>query len=765
MADVKISQLPAATTPLTGAELVPVVQGGTTKKTTTSDVLAVPITSLTASSAVATDADKKLVSVANTGTGDNVLSTSPTLVTPILGTPTSATLTNATGLPIATGISGLGTGVATFLETPSSANLAAALTDETGSGLAVFATSPTLVTPALGTPSALVGTNITGTAAGLTAGNVTTNANLTGAVTSVGNATSLGSFSSANLAGALTDETGSGSAVFATSPTLVTPILGTPQSVTLTNGTGLPISTGVSGLGTGVATALGVNVGTAGSPVVNGGALGTPSSGTVTNLTGTANITVTGGASGAIAATTLSASGAVTLSSGTANGVAYLDGSKVLTTGSALTFDGTNLGLGGTSNTYSGYTAFTINNAVNGPIFDLNYAGTRQATFLALTNEARIGSIANIPFTFYQNGSEQMRLTSTGLGIGTSSPGAKLDVVGQIRAKLDNEVLRLDSSISTSPVYQRFTNGGGNSYIGLNNSAGGGLLSGSAYELCILTESARAILFGTNNTEKMRLDSSGNLGIGTSSPAYKLEVIGASGSYAFNVRTNSGTAANDAGVLFVNTASATAASRLSQIILDPNGANGTGGDYAYLSSTGDGTATLGNQSNGALVFSGNTERMRLDSSGNLGLGVTPSAWLGAGYIDFPSYGFIGNATVFSGGSINVGLNAYYASSAWRYKASSLNATTYTQAAGEHRWSTAPSGTAGNAITFTQALTLSAVGNLLLGGTADPTSAAKAIVIYDGTAPTGNIAGGTLYVEAGALKYRGSSGTVTTLANA
>ena len=81
------------------------------------------------------------------------LFTNSALATPILGTPQSGVLTNCTGLPVATGISGLGASVAAFLATPSSANLATAVTGETGSGALVFATSPTLTTPTLTTPT------------------------------------------------------------------------------------------------------------------------------------------------------------------------------------------------------------------------------------------------------------------------------------------------------------------------------------------------------------------------------------------------------------------------------------------------------------------------------------------------------------------------------------------------------------------------------------------------------------------------------------
>lgn len=138
--------------------------------------------------------------------------TSPSFTTPNLGTPSAATLTNATGLPISTGVSGLGSGVATFLATPSSANLASAVTGETGSGALVFGTSPTLATPDLGTPSAATLTNATG---------LPISTGVSGLGSNV--ATFLATPSSSNLASAVTGETGTGALVFGTSPTIATP--------------------------------------------------------------------------------------------------------------------------------------------------------------------------------------------------------------------------------------------------------------------------------------------------------------------------------------------------------------------------------------------------------------------------------------------------------------------------------------------------------------------------------------------------------------
>jgi len=452
---------------------------------------------LTASTALALDASKNVVSVANTGTGSNVLNTSPTLVTPALGTPASGIMTN-----------------------------------------------------------------VTGTAAGLTAGNTTTNANLTGAVTSVGNAASLGSFTSAQLATALTDETGSGASVFATSPTLVTP------------------------------------------------ALGTPSSGVVTNLTGTASININGtvGAStpSTGAFTTLSASGATILSGGTANGVAYLNGSKVLTSGSAMTFDGTRL-------TVKGGNAgqFVIDNGGEQyvqQLFQRNNAVNSGADFLfdgsASTFNIRTLAVAPIVFSVSASAgapSEQMRLTSTGLGIGTSSPDQPLSVQTTSAALGINVVGR--SSDNRAYIY--FSENDATTFTG------------------------------------------------------SIHTIPSSNRFNFNAYSgNNITFSVDGG-----------------------------------------------------------EKMRLDSSGNLGLGVTPSAW-DVGVAGGPVLQ-IGRALLFgANGETQLMLNAVYSTGDFRYIASGIASTRYKQNAGQHQWHTAPSGTAGNAISFTQAMTLDASGNLLVGTTSE-----------------------------------------------
>lgn len=164
-----------------------------------------------------------LEAITTTGTGSGVRATSPTLVTPALGTPASATLTNATGLPISTGVSGLGTGVATFLATPSSANLAAAVTGETGSGALVFDTAPTVSTLTVSSGGAAITGNSTITGTLTTTDVITTSKGSTGVLINQITNTTAGTTAQARWR-AVNDQGGNFAASFGISSHSFTPV-------------------------------------------------------------------------------------------------------------------------------------------------------------------------------------------------------------------------------------------------------------------------------------------------------------------------------------------------------------------------------------------------------------------------------------------------------------------------------------------------------------------------------------------------------------
>jgi Chaperone of endosialidase len=303
--------------------------------------------------------------------------------------------------------------------------------------------------------------------------------------------------------------------------------------------------------------------------------------------------------------TTLSASSTTTLSGGTANGVAYLNGSKVLTTGTALVFDGANLGIGVTPSAYiSAYKALEIG-------------------------------------------------TTTGL------------------------YGRTDSLMEFALVLNCYRNSGG-SWIYRNNGAAARYnqnLGAHWWDSAPSGTAGNAITF----TQTMTLDASGNLLVGTTSAIEKLTVNGRV-SCQWNAYANGGTTSYS-------------------------------GDATSLV-TGSSAGMWAARSDSALLFSiGSNEQARIDSAGNLGLGVTPSAWSqGKAFEVFQAGYGLWNGT----SSSYILANAYY-NSGFKY-GSAAQASHYYQYQGQHVWSNAPSGTAGNAITFTQAMTLDASGSLLVGTT-------------------------------------------------
>jgi len=285
---------------------------------------------------------------------------------------------------------------------------------------------------------------------------------------------------------------------------------------------------------------------------------------------------------------------------------------------------------------------------------------------------------------------ERMRIDSAGnVGIGTLSPGKPLDVVGEA---VNAVAVRIRGRLADNIGNLEFTsNDGATSYGVLQGRAGS--------ELRLVSNGATFISAYTNGLERMRIDASGNVGIGGAPSgwsAYKaLQLV--LGNLAYNGGfTVLGTNSFYNGTAWTYQSTNRALDYYQDIV---------GGNHVWR------TAASGTSGN---TITWNTS-MTLNANGNLGLGATPSSWVSGRALEL---GTAGNALWGFSGSVVLSQNTAGYSTNFLY-ATTAAATRYQQTAGQHQWHTAPSGTAGTAITFTQAMTLDASGNLLRGTTTSP----------------------------------------------
>ena len=349
------------------------------------------------------------------------------------------------------------------------------------------------------------------------------------------------------------------------------------------------------------------------------------------------------------------------------------------------------------------------------------------------------------------------------------------------------QVVKAESG-TTGILYSNFVNTGGTFLYGIDNSAGTAIFSGSsAYAGFIGTTTATSLVLATNSVARGvfsatglavtgALSATGNVTVGNTTGERIVSIIstdnnsfykvapgnGATGGYRFNnsagtqhwnIFQTTGAAGQQGSLAIYNEVSA------SQVLtLDTSGNLGIGTTSPGVKLDVNGNATVRNTLNfnqssttyalmfgnagvaGIEVYQGipltfatgaaaiATEKMRLDPSGNLGLGVTPSAWdstfkaleSGTGSLNGGSF-FVQNNGDYTA---SIATNLYY-NAGWKYK-NTASSGRYEVYQNTHKWYNAASGTAGNAITFTQAMTLDASGNLLVGTTGLPVANGSAL---------------------------------------
>jgi hypothetical protein len=432
------------------------------------------------------------------------------------------------------------------------------------------------------------------------------------------------------------------------------------KTIKNTSGTGISVPAGKATLvfnnGTNV-----VDAASYFSSLTLGSALPIASGGTGTTSTTFTNLTTN------VTGTLPTANGGTGLTSFTSGGVVYASSSSALATGSALTYNGTSFGVGssdygnaGTINLSVGVAGTTTggvqlwSNTTNAHSIQWGDGTTGSDPYRGAIEYAHNGD----SMRFYASAAEQMRLTSTGLTIGTTTPAFGLTVeknngagyIAAFRASAGNPYITLQTTGSITQIQ------------GINSA------------------------FTDVNNIAMQL-SGGNVGIGTASPSAS----------DWNASST---------VVHVNKN-------------DTNGGlfKATSSNASFIFSAGNDVGFIATTTNSPIAFYTNTtERMRLDSSGNLGLGVTPSAWSTL----VPAFQLGDGGSFISARSTNpevyVGTNAHFNGSNYIYKTTNV-ASIYAQDTGSHIWYNAASGTAGNTITFAERMRLDASGNLGIGQTA------------------------------------------------
>jgi hypothetical protein len=347
----------------------------------------------------------------------------------------------------------------------------------------------------------------------------------------------------------------------------------------------------------------------------------------------------------------------------------------------------------------------------------------------------------NYPFLVKQGSStETLVVNGSQVGVGTVSPNAKLQVYA-------------GTAPNTGLV--NFTNNAGSVNQNLTFHVGARLagtwpatVDNSVVTLQSSGTNAMNMAFATGNNEQMRITTGGNVGIGTTNPGARLHVAGTGSGgddYVLLLAYNNPGGAVQA----VQNQSSTGWSII-RFLSDTGtrmGSVGGGNSGAFVLSN---TMYITSQNNYPLVFGTGTgavptERMRIDPSGNVGIGVTPSAW--SGFKPALQIGTFSLSQVANRAYLTA--NGFWDGSAWKYIATDY-ASEYRQENGQHIWQTAPSGTAGNAITFTQAMTLDASGKLGIGSGA--------------TSPNANlhVAFGSASVDATVLIQQTTNGTAAVL---